>query len=132
MDGRETLEGIGEWGLATFRPVPADPRGVARKMLGEAVELCLAAGLESGEIDEVVVAEVAKCEAEEAKKTSFFGRLPIAEELADCVIVGCTGLATLGHDVQAVVAGKMSVNRARRWAMRGDGTAQHVGEVGDE
>lgn len=120
--GYEDFDTIASWGVATFAPKKdADPKAVALKMLGEAIELCYAAG--------VVWSDVSVCSGQAWDKATAkgeFGRDAFAEELADCIIVGCTGLGTTGYDAQVRVDEKMSRNRSRRWNVRPDGTAQHV------
>jgi hypothetical protein len=121
----ETLDSIGQWGVETFggRAVPS---AVAVKMLGEAVELCFAAGLVATEVASAVQDAFRKMEAKGQTPSGKLDLVHFHEELADCVIVGCTGLATTGGDPEGVASGKMAVNRARRWNVRPDGTAQHV------
>lgn len=52
----------------------------------------------------------------------------IEAEIADVFIVlcGCAGVMKLNF--QEAVDAKMAINRARRWRMNGDGTAQHEGD----
>jgi NTP pyrophosphatase (non-canonical NTP hydrolase) len=50
----------------------------------------------------------------------------VAEELADVFIVMCQVCEHLGHDLLEVVNSKMDINAARKWHVKGDGTAQHV------
>lgn len=118
----ETFNSIGDWWLEKLGP-GADPRAVARKMLGEAVELCYAAGCDHRDLIAVLDAEWMSAAAKGNKGPEAF-----AEELADCVIVGCSGLRTTGSDPQGVVDWKQGKNKVRSWDVRPDGTAQHVPE----
>ena len=54
------------------------------------------------------------------------GRKKVAEEMADVCIVLWQLAGAYNIDLTDAVASKMAVNRARRWNVRGDGTAQHV------
>lgn len=51
-----------------------------------------------------------------------------AEECADVVIVLARMVHRLGKDLQTEIDRKMAINRARKWALTGDGHGQHVEE----
>ena len=52
----------------------------------------------------------------------------IAHEIADIFILLYRVGAIAGCDVNQAVVEKMSINRARRWIKKGDGTGHHVKE----
>jgi NTP pyrophosphatase (non-canonical NTP hydrolase) len=50
----------------------------------------------------------------------------IAHEAADITIFLHRLVALVGHDLNAAVDEKMSINRQRRWQLSGDGVGQHI------
>lgn len=131
----ETQASIGKWTAATFPGGdPASPRKALRA-LEEMVELCLAAGASASDIEEAVDAASLNARATGFhKRQMFYESRPnpakVPEEAADVQIV----LYALAHqrefDLDAEVARKMAVNRARRWRAMGDGTGYHVKDGG--
>lgn len=128
----ETQESIVKWMFETFPGAdPESPRKAIRA-LEEMVELCLASGASAREVTHAVHDALSRSGAE----MSLLGgwsekRVPsqpdkIPAEAADVLIVlyGVAGLR--GFDLHAEVDRKMTVNRARRWAPRGDGTGYHI------
>lgn len=103
----ETQNTISEWGIKTFG-YPKSPRVIIERMLKEVQEL-----------KELVDKECCINEATYEK---------IADECADIHIVMCQVMATIGFNLRSCVDHKMSINRARKWKIAGDGTGQHEKE----
>lgn len=116
----ETQQTVGEWIDTTFPGTdPESPRKSIRA-LEEMVELCLA----SGATVEAILAAVNKAVVADAGKAAKPEKIPA--EAADVLIV-LYGVAHMRKfDIHAEVDRKMAVNRARRWAARGDGTGYHI------
>lgn len=95
----ETQQSVNEWQRETFGE-QSNPFAIADKLLRELWEL----------------------HAKMQKGT----RSEIAEELADVQIVLWQLAGAYRVDLQAEVDRKMAINRARKWRLHGDGTAQHV------
>lgn len=129
----ETQATIYQWMNETFPGVdPESPRKSIR-CLEECIEMCLASGAKYTDIQRAVASVLEKNGA----VMSLFGGLidvaggkfepdKIPAETADVLIVlyGVAGMR--GFDLHAEVDRKMSINRARRWAARGDGTGYHI------
>jgi hypothetical protein len=129
----ETQESIVSWMHKTFPGAdPKSPRKAIRA-LEEMVELCLASGAGFRQIQIAVAGVLEK----EGAVMSLMGGLcnvasgnrdheKIRDESADVAIV-LFGVAGIGSfDLMAEVDRKMAINRARKWAPRGDGTGYHV------
>lgn len=101
---RTWSEAINDWQRTTFGPATPER----------------AWGRFSEEFEEMVEAE---CEPAEPPEK-------IAEEAADVVItlIGWLNARCPGQDLATAIERKMSINRARQWDVRGDGTGYHVSE----
>lgn len=95
----ETSSTICEWGDAAF---------------GEVRDLSALVARARGELDELDLAIRANDAAE------------IGREAADVVILLHRLVALAGMDLNEQVDAKMTINRARKWKLAGDGTGGHV------
>jgi NTP pyrophosphatase (non-canonical NTP hydrolase) len=123
----ESQETVFRWTLDTFPGMdPESPRKSLR-LLEEAFELCLASGASFQEMHSALakVWHSCGCPGMEARPLSSGG---IPAEAADVLIVLYSLAGMRGFDLHAEVERKMAINRARKWAPRGDGTGYHVKE----
>jgi hypothetical protein len=71
-------------------------------------------------------------EVEELQRINLFDHKhsfdEVSNECADIYITMCQIASTFGFDLHACVDHKMSINRARKWKIAGDGTGQHIKE----
>lgn len=123
---RETQETVGIWIDTTFPGLdPESPRKAIRA-LEEMVELCLVSGATPHKIEEAVRRALLSAGDEQDDDQGWFRPDKIPAEAADVLIV-LYGVAHMrGFDLHAEVDRKMEINRARRWAARGDGTGYHI------
>ncbi len=128
----ETQHSVGAWIAQTFPGTdPESPRKSLRA-LEEMVELCLASGASAYEVHKTISGVL----EDHVEKIGGFrhwysaNKEPdkIPAEAADVLIVLYGVAHTRGFDLHAEVDKKMTVNRARKWAPRGDGTWYHVKE----
>lgn len=120
----ETQQTVAAWMAATFPGADPDSPRKSLRALEEMVELCLASGATPWQVQEAVLAATAGLAPHAAARRPD----QIPAETADVQIV-LYGVAHMrGFDLAAEVDRKMAVNRARRWAARGDGTGYHVKE----
>lgn len=127
----ESLASINQWSKETFGP-PTDIKVHALRVIEEAVEVCLAAGVPSFTIGSYISKVISKANAKlQAKYPGRDIREPeiqakllgeYGEELAD-VIITCASRTGIDH--QAKVDAKMTVNRAREWRQDSDGAWRH-------
>lgn len=74
-----------------------------------------------------VLVERARVEMEELLEAVQAGdHAEAALETADVFILLYRVATLCGFDVNAAVARKMAINRARRWTRKGDGTGSHI------
>ncbi len=95
----ETQTTICEWAEKTFGPVN-NPNDLLKRALQETTELSEAM----------------------AKNNT----IEIGKETADIVILLHRLLDQYGLDLSKEVNEKMTINRARKWELRGDGTGSHI------
>lgn len=121
---QETQESVHRWIDETFPGTDPESPRKALRALEEMIELCLASGATPDQIDEAVYRDTLHLRGNETSREPT--KIPI--EAADVLIVlyGVAGMR--GFDLHAEVDKKTAVNRARRWAARGDGTGYHVKE----
>lgn len=118
----ETQQTVGEWIDRTFPGTDPESPRKALRALEEMTELCLASGATPDEIFAAVSKEVGL--RHPAGRFPEPDKIPV--EAADVLIV-LYGVAHMRRfDLRAEVDKKMAVNRARKWAVRGDGTGYHV------
>lgn len=113
MISTQNIEGIHEW-IAKFGGHGTYPAAHALKILGEAIELAIAAGANQRDINLVVKAEISKAISKfEIKQT--FRINPVVEECADVAIT----LAAFCHHFQiplnAAVRCKLPILNSREW-----------------
>ncbi len=99
MESSEDQKSITAWGEETFGPAINPAVLVARAKV---------------EMDELLEAVAAGDHAEAALET------------ADVLILLYRVATLCGFDVNRAVDRKMAINRARRWARKGDGTGSHI------
>lgn len=99
MRGRETVESVTRWADESFGPASIEVQ--FRRAKQEMLELEIAIG-----------------------RGSFHDRT-VAAEAADVVI--CL-YRIIGRLDPGAIEKKMAINRARKWTVAGDGTAQHIRE----
>jgi hypothetical protein len=126
--GSETQETVYNWINTTFPGTDPDSPRKSLRLIEECVELCIASGAAPQEVKLAIVRALNSA----AEWQPDDGRDPqpdkIPAEAADVLIV-LYGLAGMrGFDLHAEVDAKMSINRGRRWAARGDGTGYHIKE----
>ncbi len=97
----ETQSSVTTWGEQTFGPASTPDVLVARAAV---------------EFDELMEAARAKDKDE------------VAHEMADVLIILYRVATIFGFDLNAAVDAKMRINRARKWAPKGDGTGSHIKE----
>jgi NTP pyrophosphatase (non-canonical NTP hydrolase) len=98
---RENQATITGWAIKTFGP-PSSMKKIVDRFVEEVIELDTKASKEKPDIE------------------------AIKDECADCLIVLVQVASVCGFSLAHAVDKKMEVNRARKWALKGDGTAQHV------
>lgn len=99
----EDQKSISEWAAKTFG-YPTEYRSVQR-MIEEVEEL------------------VRVCESNDINDMN-----KVSDECADILITLYQVAHTFGFDLHVCVDHKMSINRARKWKVAGDGTGQHIKE----
>ena len=120
----ETQQSVGEWIDTTFPGTDPDSPRKAIRALEEMVELCLASGATPEHLQQAVYNAIAQSGAIYGESRREPAKIPA--EAADVLIV-LYGVAHMrGFDLHAEVEKKMAINRARRWAARGDGTGYHI------
>lgn len=125
--GNETQETVYNWINTTFPGTDPDSPRKSLRLIEECVELCIASGASFEDIRNAVDRN-----RKDHRGRDDHDRSPepdkIAAEAADVLIVlyGVAGMR--GFDLHAEVDAKMSINRCRRWAARGDGTGYHIKE----
>ena len=67
-------------------------------------------------------------EVEELRTTNIDNFEDITNECADVLITLCQVATVFGFNLQSAFEHKMSINRARKWNIAGDGTGQHIKE----
>lgn len=131
----ETQRSVHQWISETFPGTDPDSPRKSIRMLEEAIELCLASGATHRQVMDAVTKSLVDDGATATLMDGLADRPgqlqpdKIAAEAADVLIVlyGVAGMR--GFDLHAEVDRKMAVNRARKWAARGDGTGYHVKEA---
>jgi hypothetical protein len=127
----ETQATVAAWMSATFQGADPESPRKALRALEEMVELCLASGAAPFDVDKAVRKAIDGVIPQNVLADWDVTRPEpdkIPSEAADVLIV-LYGVAQMrGFDLHAEVDKKMSINRARRWAPRGDGTGYHVRE----
>ena len=119
----ETQQTIEDWGRQFGNPTS---QRCARRSLEEMVELCVETGLTSAQI----IHEVQTALKAAVLKRKTLENAP--EEAADVFITLCQLTRALSRELgwpiflQAEVVRKMQINRARVWALDGEGSGQHV------
>ena len=89
------------WAIETFGQ-PKDVKTIVDRFITEAIEL-------------------------DTKAAKPLINIPdIQDECADCLIVLYQVAAACGFNLNRAVDYKMQINRARKWELKGDGTAQHI------
>jgi NTP pyrophosphatase (non-canonical NTP hydrolase) len=99
----ENQKTICDWAIRTFG-YPANPQVIMDRMFQEVREL----------------------ENVDYQKKDSFEK--ISDECADILIVLYQVADVFGLDLHSCVNHKMQINRARKWKLNNDGTAQHVKE----
>jgi hypothetical protein len=125
----ETQETVCRWIDETFPGADPESPRKALRALEEMIELCLAAGASPEQVADACRKIIHEALPQlTAADWTLTAPAPekIPAEAADVLIV-LYGLAGLrGFDLHDEVDRKMAINRARRWAPRGDGTGYHI------
>lgn len=135
----ETQTTVGEWADATFPGFNPDSPATALRVLEEAFELCSVSGASCNDIIETVAQCLYKhrgasfhpeMELELVKEVSEPDLAKIPAEAADVLITLQVLAHRLNFNLDSEVQKKMAVNRSRLWKARGDGTGQHIKDMG--
>lgn len=104
----ETQEKIGAWASQTFNHTA---EGIALHLMSEAVELCIATGVDHEAIRDSTELTLLR----DIEKEGFAGYDEMATETADIVILARTMAHFIAFDLERKIAQKMAINRARTW-----------------
>lgn len=124
----ETQGTVYEWMMATFPGVDPDSPRKSIRALEEMIELCLVSGSTPNQVIEAATMAAIKeaTRAGQGMDEARFepGKIPAELSDVDIVLDGVAGMR--GFDRAEEKDKKMAINRARKWAARGDGTGYHL------
>ena len=130
----ETTQSIAQWQNETFGPARIDPNRIARSW--RRIDMAMHGALRAANCEPNNPRHKLSRAIRAAEELAELIELLVendddpkaCSEVADIAIVLAGIPAVHGHKQSDDIDAKMAINRARKWAMTGDGHGQHVKE----